>query len=329
MIQDRINPHIKSLDGYVSARFEAVDGIFLDANENPYDDDQLLNRYPDPVHSELRKLAGARWDSDPNGIICCNGSDEGLDLIAKCFLKTGSSIWTVGPTYGYYRFIAQVFGAHYEEMPGSAMLKRLQTESPDMIILCHPNNPTGTLQQKDLIQTVLATGIPVIIDEAYGDFVPLHSQTGAIPSNDNLLILKTLSKAYGAAALRVGFILTNPGLADVLRKIKPPYNLSRNSLTTAVERLSAPADSFVTYINQTREHWLKQLNEFKFIHHVWPSVTNFILIESPQADALYEYCRNAGVILRRFSRLPGALRISIGTESEMNTFGQLLKEFHQ
>jgi len=230
-----IRPNIKELKPYSSARgeYSGNASIWLDANENPYETD--LNRYPDPLQSELKRVVSNSKGVPSDQIFIGNGSDEAIDLLFRAFCEPGKDkAYLFPPTYGMYEVSAQInaievvkinLTEEFELPETGAILNAVNSRG--LLFVCSPNNPTGTVYPLSQIRSLASqfSGI-VVVDEAYIDFAQGKSATSLLDDTPNLVVLQTLSKAYGLAGLRVGMAFANANIITILNSLKPPYNIN-------------------------------------------------------------------------------------------------------
>lgn len=337
-----IREHLKNMVPYSSARddFKGIASVYLDANESPFDNG--LNRYPDP-HQKALKLAISNIKKIPQeNIFVGNGSDEAIDLLFRAFCEPAKdNIITMPPTYGMYKVSAKINNIAVREVlldeffdvSVSQVLSYIDTATK-IIYLCSPNNPTGnSINQNSIKKLLLEFNGLVVVDEAYIDFSSKHSLAPWIQEFPNLIILQTLSKAWGLAAARIGLCFANESIVSVLNKIKPPYNISgpnQQQALLALDQISLATNHIATIIEQ-RLWLINQLKSItKVILTVYPSDANFILVKVIDANNLYHYLSEAGIIVRNRSKEPNCencLRISVGTESENQLLVQKLKNY--
>jgi histidinol-phosphate aminotransferase len=330
----RIN--IQELVPYSSARDEFMgEAVLMDANESPYN--QPYNRYPDPRQTGLRQKLSELYSLPGRNIFIGNGSDEAIDLLIRIFCEPARDrIIIMEPSYGMYQVCADVnnvavdFAGLREDfsLDSEKILKEVLPETK-IIFLCSPNNPTSNLLAEEEIIRILKgfEGI-VVVDEAYIDFCPGQGLLHLLDDYDNLILLRTLSKAWGMAGIRVGLALGDEEVTAYMNKVKYPYNVNILSQEKAIEMLNTTEDKneWVRLILQEKERLVNAFGSLDFILEVFPSDANFLLVKVEDADALYNYLLKQGVIVRNRSRLPlchGCLRITIGTNEE-NT--RLLEE---
>lgn len=337
-----LRPEILALAPYSSARKESSGGrIWLDANENPLTPSAgkpLLNRYPEPQPAELIAQLAAYYAVAENNILVTRGSDEGIDLLLRAFCRAGQdAILITPPTYGMYAVSAAIQNARIVTVPllaeknfsldPTAVLAAL-TPSVKLVFLCSPNNPTGALLARDevvrLVQALLGKAI-VVVDEAYLEFAGSRSLTPELVGNPNLVILRTLSKAFGLAGIRCGVTIASPALIGVLQKIIAPYPVPTPVLQAALvamtaEGLTAARRSVQSLIAE-RIRVAARLATLPGVRRLWPSDSNFILFEVTDSARVMSATRAVGVILRDRSRdygLTNCVRMTMGTPEENN-----------
>ncbi len=324
-----IRPELLDIKPYSSARdeFEGAADVFLDANENPFENG--INRYPDPLQRKLKNRIAAIKGISADHILLGNGSDECIDLMIRLFCVPGKDkMLSLSPSYGMYAVSAKInnvgFNTYLLDENFDFQSEELLEAAKDtkIIWLCSPNNPNGALLKKDKIQEVLEKfqGI-VILDEAYIDFSGEESWIKKLNQFQNLVVLQTFSKAYGMAGLRLGMLFAHPKLVAWLNKIKPPYNIS--SLTqehalVQLENLSVYQQQLLE-LNEQKLQLQSRLVELPMVEKVFPSDANFLLIRVQNADKMYQYLIENGVVVRNRSTQPrceNCLRITIGTPEE-------------
>lgn len=338
-IDKLIRKNIREMKSYSSARdeFEGEALVFLDANENPYPNN--YNRYPDPHQRKLKLKIAALKNVKEEQIFLGNGSDEAIDLLIRAFCEPGADeVLIPQPTYGMYSVCAAVNNVHVKEVPLTlsfdidieVMLKSISPNTK-LVFLCNPNNPSGNLLSESAIISLIKVfkGI-VVVDEAYIDFAGTESIVSKLSKFKNLVILQTLSKAWGLAGIRLGMCFASPEIISVLDKIKPPYNVSECTQSIAFQRL----DAIEAKTNQTKEI-LQQRNLMatelslnKFVEAVYPSDANFILVRMKDAKSVYQKLLSKGIVVRDRSSVllcNNCLRITIGTPNENQLLLQELK----
>jgi histidinol-phosphate aminotransferase len=341
-----VRPDILALAPYSSARKEAKGGrVWLDANENPETPaahQPLFNRYPEPQPANLLERLGILYGVPVNQLLVTRGSDEGIDLLLRTFCRAGQdAILITPPTYGMYVVAAGIQGAKVVTVPlvraknfaldADAVLAAV-TPEVKIVFLCSPNNPTaGLLERAAVLKVIhaLAGRAIVAVDEAYVDFSDVPSLAGEIPANPNLIVLRTLSKAFGLAGARVGTTIADPAVIAVLQKVIAPYPVPVPVLLAALAALSPEgleaAQQSVGQLIQERARLMAALPKLPVVKTVWPSDTNYILIEVADAARLMATARAAGIVWRDRSKdVPNTIRITVGTAEENNQTLEIL-----
>ena len=325
-VDSQVRKNIKSLSPYSSARdeFSGVEGVFLDANENPFGN---FNRYPDPYQKELKNALSQIKGIPVENLFLGNGSDEVIDLLFRIFCKPGlDKALTFSPTYGMYQVSAELNDVELMQQPLNqnfqidfeSLNPLLSDQNLKLIFICSPNNPTGNSIRnvKKIIESF--HGI-VVVDEAYIDFSHEPSWTKRIHEFPNLVVLQTLSKAWGLAAIRLGIGLSNIQIIKYLNKVKPPYNISQPNQEAALLAIKNVEvfEQRKQKILEQKEWLMAALLALKPIKKVYPSDANFVLVQVEDADILYNQLIAEKIITRnRNKQIPGCLRITIGTELE-------------
>jgi histidinol-phosphate aminotransferase len=327
---------------YSSARdefedFDTADMIFLDANENPFENG--VNRYPDPQQSNVKKVLAKLKKVQTNQILLGNGSDEVLDLIFRAFCEPKvDNVITLPPTYGMYGVLANINAVENREVllseefqPQVEKILEAVDENTKIIFLCSPNNPTAnSFSDKSVVYLLQNFKGLVVIDEAYIDFSKKQSWMNELDEYPNLVITQTLSKAYGLAGIRLGICYASAAVISVLNKIKPPYNVNELTQLRALERLSNPEKIKleIASIIEQREELLKVLVDVKFVEKIYPTEANFILIKVDDANKRYDELIAKGIVIRNRTTQPlceNTLRLTIGTEVENKKLMEALK----
>lgn len=338
-----VRSNILDLEPYRSARENIQKGILLDANENPYDVEWggvKLNRYPDPHQRCLRKALSRYLGVEDDQVLAAVGSDEVLDWILKVFCRPGQDqIAIAEPTYGMYQVMADIFGIssfrfHLDQefqFRSELFLASVPSEVK-ILFLCSPNNPTGNLlARKEILQIAHQWGKIVVVDEAYVEFVEGPSLITELNTTPNLILLRTLSKAFGRAGIRLGYTVASPDVIAQFMKVKSPYNLSSLVMEDGCKVLSS-TDQYldqVLEIRKERERVADCLREMDQIEEVFPSQANFLLFRCPKASLVCNQLLENGIIVRDRSSLENlgdCIRVSIGTPAENEFFlGKLQK----
>lgn len=340
-LKDLVRENIWNLNGYSSARheFEGKADVFLDANENPFESD--INRYPDPFQADVKDKLSDIKNITTNRIFLGNGSDEAIDLIMRIFCKPGvDQILTFPPTYGMYKVSADIndveviessLTSDYQIDVNDALSK--VTDYTKVAFICSPNNPTGNLIDRSTIEKFMDSfGGITVIDEAYIDFADTESMIHMLDRYPRLIVMQTLSKAWGAAGIRLGLAYANQEIIALFNKVKPPYNI--NSLTqqkalTLLNNVGLCVDQKLMILSERKRVQIA-LQDFDFVRQIHPSDANFILVEFDHAERIFEYLRDEGVVIRNRTKThlcADCLRITIGTPEENKTLLEALKEF--
>jgi len=336
MIEELVRKNIRSLKPYTSARDMYNEGILLDANENSFgsvvgSEEQELNRYPDPLQYSMRKTLGEYLDISYKKLFFGVGSDEIIDLLIRIFCTPGKdSIIIPEPTYGMYKVSADINDVKAEtvflddkfNIDTEAILNRVNV-STKIIFLCSPNNPTANVLSKDSIKTLLQkSGSIIVVDEAYIDFAGMEYSCADLAKKfPNLVILRTFSKAWGLAGIRLGYCIADEAIIDYLFKVKAPYNinsLTRSAFHKAMLNIELK-NKFVSSILSEKQFVLEKLKKLKNIEMVFNSDTNYILVKIPNASAVQKRLADKGVIIRDRSSQPNlenCLRITVGTREQ-------------
>ena len=342
-LNNLIRENIKSLKPYSSARDEYKDVttdemIFLDANENPFENG--VNRYPDPQQNNVKDLLSEIKGVAKENILLGNGSDEVLDLIFRAFCEPNKdNIITLPPTYGMYDVLANINAIENKRVlltedfqpKVEHILEAVNTNSK-ILFLCSPNNPSGNSFSSESIEKLLNSfkGL-VVIDEAYIDFSEQKSWIEKLEEFPNLVITQTLSKAYGLAGIRLGVCYASVEVIAVLNNIKPPYNVNELTQQKALERLLKidEVKKEVSEIMNQRDLLLESLKEVNFINTIYPTDCNFVLVKVDDATKRYNQLIKKGIVIRNRTTQPlceNCLRFTIGTEIENKKLLQVLKE---
>ena len=324
-------PNIWRLAAYSCARTEFSGRsatVFLDANENPFN--KPFNRYPDPLQQELKQLLSAVKGVPAENIFLGNGSDEAIDLPYRIFCEPGiDNVVAIAPTYGMYEVCADVNNVEYRpvlldadyRITADKLLGACDAHTKLMWI-CSPNNPTGNLIDREAIEKVLQMfqGI-VIIDEAYSDFANARPFRHELASHPNLIVLNTMSKAWGCAAIRLGMAFASKDIIGLFNKVKYPYNVNALTQRQAIDALKDPfaVDKWVSIIKQERTRVMQAFADLPICKKVYPTEANFFLARVTDAQGIYDYLVDRGIIVRNRTRITlcdDCLRITIGTKSE-------------
>ena len=324
-------PNIWRLAAYSCARTEFSGRsatVFLDANENPFN--KSFNRYPDPLQQELKQLLSAVKGVPAENIFLGNGSDEAIDLPYRIFCEPGiDNVVAIAPTYGMYEVCADVNNVEYRpvlldadyRITADKLLGACDAHTKLMWI-CSPNNPTGNLIDREAIEKVLQMFQDiVIIDEAYSDFANARPFRHELASHPNLIVLNTMSKAWGCAAIRLGMAFASKDIIGLFNKVKYPYNVNALTQRQAIDALKDPfaVDKWVSIIKQERTRVMQAFADLPICKKVYPTEANFFLARVTDAQGIYDYLVDRGIIVRNRTRITlcdDCLRITIGTKSE-------------
>jgi histidinol-phosphate aminotransferase len=342
-IESLVRENIRNLTPYRSARDDFEKGTLLDANENSYGSTVRntldLHRYPTPTHNGLRKKIAAFRDVDFENIFLGVGSDEPIDLLMRIFCEPGrDSIIITPPTYGMYRVAANINNVGVKEVLLSEDFQLNPDEildasddSTKLLFLCSPNNPTANdLKRTDLLKLVTKFPGIVVIDEAYIDFSRQESMASMIQQYPNLVVLQTLSKAFGLAGIRLGIAISNPEIIGYMLRVKAPYNINKLTAETASGAFDNPEllKHNIEAIRKERAYVAEQLSHSKEVEKVYPSNANFILFKIRHANEVYHKLAEKGIIVRYRGNEPlceDCLRVTIGLPDENLRFLKTLK----
>ncbi len=336
-LQSLVPRHIARMKPYTSARDDfggsRENRVFLDANELP---DPLvgmppnINRYPGNEPAMLKEKLAAVKNTDPAQIFLGNGSDEIIDLVMRCFARPGKDqVMIFPPTFGMYAVRAEannleVQAVGLDEGFFVSHEKTMQAITPKtrLMFICHPNNPTANTQPAEVITRILESfnGI-VVADEAYIDFSPEKSLLPLLARHPNLMVVQTFSKAFGLAGARIGVAYASEEIIATMDKMRCPYNLGTPSIELAVKALDNHASYRLSALRITRmrDKMAQEIADMPLVEKVYPSDANFLLVKTSDANSLYHYLANKGVIVRNRNHEPGCagcLRITVGTASE-------------
>ena len=339
-----VRESVRKLQPYSSARDEYVsDGsemIFLDANENPFDNG--VNRYPDPYQRSLKSVLSEQKGLAEQQILLGNGSDEVLDLIYRAFCEPNQdNIVTLPPTYGMYKVLAGINAVENREVlltrdfePNVTEILKVADSNSKLLFICSPNNPTGNAFQKKGIKELLESfnGL-VVVDEAYIDFSNDESWVNELNQYPNLIVTQTLSKAYGLAGIRLGICYASEEIIGILNKIKPPYNVNQLTQQRALQRVLHQdlVKQEVKQILDEREELIKALKDLEFVTALYPTDANFVLAKVDDANKRYQQLLEKQVVVRNRSTQPlceNTLRFTVGTPEENKKLIAILKELN-
>lgn len=340
-LEELCRKNIWSLAPYSSARNEYAGRearVFLDANENPYNDP--VNRYPDPLQRDLKKRIATIKGVKEQSIFFGNGSDEAIDLMYRIFCRPGTdNAVAIEPTYGMYGVCADINDVEYRRVlldenfqPDADKLLAAVDANTKLIFFCSPNNPSGNNIDRKVIEKVLDSfdGI-VIVDEAYIDFAGVPSFLQQLESHPNLIVLQTFSKAWGMAGIRLGMAFAQPEITGIMNKVKYPYNVNLLTQQHAMQEIMQ-YDRVQGWVDSILKERTRVMDEFAKLNctiKVYPSDANFFLARVKDAAATYNYLVDQGIIVRNRSKIAlcaGSLRVTIGTVPENNALLDALKK---
>ena len=340
-LQALVRPNIWNLVPYSSARseFTGAASVFLDANENPFNNP--YNRYPDPLQQEVKALIAQLRGVAAGQIFLGVGSDECIDVVYRTFCRPGvDNVVAIAPSYGMYEVCADINDVEYRRVPltddfsldADAMLATAD-ERTKVMWICSPNNPTGNAFALDEIEAICSrfAGI-VVVDEAYIDFSTRGSMLSCLDSLPNLIVMQTLSKAWGSASVRLGIAYASAEIIGIFNKVKYPYNISLLTQRYAIDLLERHSEvaAWVELLKANRQWLIEALGSLRCVKHIYPTDANFVLVRVSDADAIYDYLRAGGIIVRNRNRVEkclGCLRITVGTAEENEKLINALNEY--
>ena len=336
-----VRENIRSLCPYSTARdeYQGSLGVFLDANESPWPTG--YNRYPDPHQKALKEQISAIKGLPAENLFLGNGSDEAIDLLFRVFCEPGrDNAIAISPSYGMYAVAADIndirmrnvpLGADFA-LPAEALLEACDSRTK-LLFLCSPNNPTGNAFDPAALEALVRSfpGI-VVLDEAYADFSAKGSLRAKVLEYPNLVILQTLSKAWGLAGLRLGMAFADEYIIRLMSMVKYPYNINQATQELVSKALRTPVGDKIAETIAQRGRIAAALPAYPFVRRVYPSDANFLLVQVDDADALYAHLLADGIIVRNRNRVPrcaGCLRITIGLPSENDRLLQSLDSYEK
>ena len=332
---------IAALTPYSTARdeYKGELGIFLDANESPYENG--YNRYPDPHQKALKAQVAAIKGVKAENIFIGNGSDEAIDLVFRVFCEPRvDNVVAIAPSYGMYKVAAAINDVELREvqlgeeysLPVEDILAAAD-ENTKALFLCSPNNPTGnSFPREAILRLVDEFGGMVVVDEAYIDFAEAESLRSEIATRPNLIVLQTMSKAWAMAGLRVGLALADSRVIELMSQVKYPYNINVATMSIVSGLLTKGVDSEVAEIKAQRAVLAEALKGMAMVQRVYPSDANFILARFDDADAVYDYLIADGIIVRNRNRVKGCegcLRLTVGLPEENDKLIKSLKRYEE
>lgn len=332
---------IARLTPYSTARdeYQGELGVFLDANESPYENG--YNRYPDPHQKAMKAQVAALKGVAAENIFIGNGSDEAIDVMMRVFCEPRvDNVVAIAPSYGMYKVAAAINDVEMREvqlgeeflLPVNELLAATD-EHTKMLFLCSPNNPTGnSFPREQMLRLVEQFDGIVVVDEAYIDFAEAASLKSEIEQHPNLVVLQTMSKAWAMAGLRVGLALATKRVVELMSEVKYPYNINVATMAIVEELLRQPIDDRMAEIRQQRALVEKRLMRSAVVEKIYPSDANFLLVKVGDADAMYDYLIGKGIIVRNRNRVKGCegcLRITIGTPEENEALLKSISEYEE
>lgn len=339
-LEKLLRNNIKALKPYSSARdeFSGEAEVFLDANENPFN--KPYNRYPDPMQWAVKEKIAAIKNVAVEKIFLGNGSDEPIDIVFRSFCEPGvDNVVSIDPSYGMYQVAADINNVELRKVKlnddfGFSAQKLLDAANiyTKAIFICSPNNPTANLLDKgEIVKLITGFDGLVVIDEAYIDFSPESSLLPELDEFENLIVLQTLSKAWGMAGIRLGMAFAHPEIIRIFNKIKYPYNINMLTQKKAIELLDhlQEKEEWVKTIIAERDKMVRKLFKLSFVQVVYPSDANFVLVKMHDARGIYEHLTDQKIIVRDRSKITlceDCLRITIGSPKENKKLRKALKE---
>jgi histidinol-phosphate aminotransferase len=336
-----IRANIRNMMPYSSAReeFKGKEGVFLDANENPFNGP--YNRYPDPLQWKVKEKLAALKGVKPTQIFFGNGSDEAIDTIIRAFCEPHQdNIVSIDPSYGMYQVCAEINAVEFRKVPlkngfllDLPAIKNAIDSNTKLVMLCSPNNPTSnSFDTGEMLSIAEGYNGLLVIDEAYIDFSSQPSLINALSSYPNLVIFQTFSKAWGLAGLRMGIAYASEEIIAIYNKIKYPYNINALTQQLIFDALNETEekDAWVKEILLQRKELTEMLKTFPFVEKIYPSDANFILVRVKEARKIFDYLIDRKIITRDRSKVTlceGCIRITVGKESENKTLVEALKTY--
>jgi histidinol-phosphate aminotransferase len=344
-INNLLRQNIKNLTPYSSARdeFQGEASVFLDANENAFGSPlpTAYNRYPDPMQHAIKLRLKEIKGLPVRNIFVGNGSDEAIDILFRSFCNPGvDNVIIVPPTYGMYQVSANINDIETKKVLltdeyqlNLEGIAEAIDERTKLIFICSPNNPTGNSINREDIETLLANfnGI-VVVDEAYINFSRQKSFIQELTEYANLVVMQTLSKAWGLAGLRVGMAFASEEIIEVMNRVKPPYNVNEASQQLALQALQnvQQVNNWIKETLTQRDKLVLTLKEMDFVLDIYPSDANFVLVKTTNATGIYNYLVDKGIIVRNRTNVElceGCLRITVGRPEENKTLLSTLQQY--
>ena len=340
-INSLVRSCIAALTPYSTARdeYKGELGIFLDANESPYENG--YNRYPDPHQKALKAQVAAIKGVAAENIFIGNGSDEAIDLVFRVFCEPRvDNVVAIAPSYGMYKVAAAINDVELREvqlgeeysLPVEEMLATTD-KNTKALFLCSPNNPTGnSFPREAILRLVDEFEGMVVVDEAYIDFAEAESLKSEIAERPNLIVLQTMSKAWAMAGLRVGLALADSRVIELMSQVKYPYNINVATMSIVSGLLTKGIDAEVVEIKAQRAILAEVLEGMSMVQRVYPSDANFLLVKVDDADAVYDFLIADGIIVRNRNRVKGCegcLRMTVGLPEENEKLIKSLKRYEE
>jgi histidinol-phosphate aminotransferase len=345
ILNNLVRENIKNLKPYSSARHEFTGkaSVFLDANENAYGSPvtENYNRYPDPLQWQLKFQLAKIKGVPAENIFIGNGSDEVIDLAYRIFCTPQKdNVIICPPTYGMYQVSANINDVEIKkvnltsdfQLDVEGIMSATDSDTK-LLFLCSPNNPTGNNMNRADVELVLNNfpGV-VIIDEAYINFSKQKTFIQELTEYPNLIVMQTLSKAWGLAALRLGVCFASMDIIDIFNKVKPPYNINEASQQIAIEALkeTVMVNKWIKEVVHQKEELVNELVKFSFVKKIYPTDANFVLVKVNDADVLYQYLADNEIVVRNRTKelhCDNCLRITIGTPEENSNLLSVLKKY--
>ena len=340
-INSLVRSCIAALTPYSTARdeYKGELGVFLDANESPYENG--YNRYPDPHQKALKSQIAAIKGVAAENIFIGNGSDEAIDLVFRVFCEPRvDNVVAIAPSYGMYKVAAAINDVEIREvqlgeefsLPVEVILAATD-DNTKVVFLCSPNNPTGnSFPREDMLRLVDEFEGMVVVDEAYIDFAVAESLKSEIAERPNLIVLQTMSKAWAMAGLRVGLALADSCVIGLMSQVKYPYNINVATMSIVSGLLTKGIDAEVAEIKAQRALLAEALENMSMVQRVYPSDANFLLVKVDDADAVYDFLIADGIIVRNRNRVKGCegcLRMTVGLPEENEKLIKSLKRYEE
>ena len=340
-INSLVRSCIAALTPYSTARdeYKGELGVFLDANESPYENG--YNRYPDPHQKTLKAQVAAIKGVAAENIFIGNGSDEAIDLVFRVFCEPRvDNVVAIAPSYGMYKVAAAINDVELREvqlgeeysLPVEDILAATD-KNTKVVFLCSPNNPTGnSFPREAILRLVDEFEGMVVVDEAYIDFAEAESLKSEIAQRPNLIVLQTMSKAWAMAGLRVGLALADSRVIELMSQVKYPYNINVATMSIVSGLLTKGIDAEVVAIKAQRALLAEALEGMSMVQRVYPSDANFLLVKVDDADAVYDFLIADGIIVRNRNRVKGCegcLRMTVGLPEENEKLIKSLKRYEE